>query len=195
MRGTAGVDQPASRDVWTVPNLISAIRILTIPLVWWLIVRASTTTEGVVLFIAVVSTDWIDGLIARRTGRVSEVGKVLDPVADRLAIAAGLVALVIRGIFPVWAAGLVLARDMAVLLAGTVLLARWSIRLDVRVLGKVATFMVMGAIAAVAWGNLDLPLGAAILPAGWAVFAVGIVAYYVTAVLYVFDLREAIARS
>ena len=55
-------------------------------------------------FGVVVATDWVDGTIARRTGQVSELGKVLDPVADRLAIAAGLIALVVRGAFPLWAA-------------------------------------------------------------------------------------------
>ena len=66
----------------------------------------------------VVATDWVDGTIARRTGQVSELGKVLDPVADRLAIAAGLIALVVRGAFPLWAAALILVRDVAVLVAG-----------------------------------------------------------------------------
>ena len=66
------------------------------------------------------STDWV----ARRTGQVSELGKVLDPVADRLAIASGLIALVIRGAFPLWAALLILVRDAAVLIVGAVVLRR-----------------------------------------------------------------------
>ena len=55
----------------------------------WLIVDPDTTLAGIVLFGLVVATDWVDGTIARRTGQVSELGKVLDPVADRLAIASG----------------------------------------------------------------------------------------------------------
>ena len=69
-----------------------------------------------------MATDWVDGYVARRTGQVSELGKVLDPVADRLAIAAGLIALVVRGVFPLWAALLILVRDVAVLVAGAALL-------------------------------------------------------------------------
>ena len=70
------------------------------------------------LFGVVVATDWVDGSVARRTGQVSELGKVLDPTADRLAIAAGLIAFVVRGVFPLWAALLILVRDVVVLIAG-----------------------------------------------------------------------------
>ena len=70
------------------------------------------------LFGLVVATDWVDGTIARRTGQVSELGKILDPVADRLAIAAGLIALMVRDVFPVWAGLLILVRDAAVLVVG-----------------------------------------------------------------------------
>ena len=65
-----------------------------------LIVDEDTTASGIVLFVVVVATDWVDGTIACRTGQVTELGKVLDPVADRVAIAAGLVALVVRGVPP-----------------------------------------------------------------------------------------------
>ena len=78
------------------------------------------TTAGLLLFGAVVATDWVDGTIARRTGQVSELGKILDPVADRLAIAAGLIALVVRDVFPVWAALAILVRDVVVLVVGRV---------------------------------------------------------------------------
>ena len=109
---TSGERSPSSR-VLTVPNLISALRIAAIPVFWALIVDEDTSAWGLVLFVVVVATDWVDGTIARRTGQVSELGKVLDPIADRLAIAAGLIALVIRGAFPLWAAALILARDVA----------------------------------------------------------------------------------
>ena len=107
---------PSSR-VLTVPNGISAARIALIPVFVALIIDHDTTTAGLVLFAIVVATDWVDGTIARRTGQVSDVGKILDPVADRLAIAAGLIALVLRGIFPLWAAAAILARDLTVLLS------------------------------------------------------------------------------
>jgi cardiolipin synthase len=190
MKGTAGGSASASTAVLTVPNVISFARILAIPLFWWLLVRPDTTTAGLIVFIAVVSTDWVDGYWARRTGRVSELGKVLDPVADRLVIASGLVALVIRGAFPFWAALLILVRDAATLLIGAVLLAGRRIRLDVRFLGKIATFTLMAAIPGIAWGNLGLPLGDVTLATGWVAFVAGTVEYYIAAWLYVADLRR-----
>ena len=142
MKGTA---EPTggSSAVLTVPNLISATRIALIPVFVALIVDPDTTLAGVVLFGLVVATDWVDGTIARRTGQVSELGKILDPVADRLAIAAGLIALMVRDVFPVWAGLLILVRDAAVLVVGLVALRRFHTRLDVRFIGKVATFCLM----------------------------------------------------
>lgn len=190
---TPGDHSPSSR-VLTLPNLISALRIAMIPVFWALIVDDDTTAWGVVLFVAVVATDWVDGTIARRTGQVSELGKVLDPVADRLAVAAGLIALVVRGAFPMWAAALILARDIAVLAGGALLAVKGS-RIDVRWIGKVATFGLMIAIPAVAWGTLGLWPAAAALAIGWPIYAIAVVEYYLAAGAYALDLRRALAAA
>ena len=187
----AGV--PASRRVLTLPNAISAFRIVMIPVFVLLIIDPDTATAGLVLFAAVVATDWVDGTVARRTGQVSELGKVLDPVADRLAIAAGIIALAVAGLFPWWAAALIIGRDLAVLVAGAYALTRRRIRLDVRWVGKVATFSLMVAVPAIAWSALALPLAPAATVIGWAAFAVGIAEYYVAAYVYATDLRAALA--
>ncbi len=181
----------ATSRILTVPNLISFARIALIPGFVILIVNEGTELAGILLFALVAATDWVDGYVARRTGQVSEFGKLLDPTADRLAIAAMLVALVIRGAFPVWAALLIVVRDLLILLAGAVLLLSRGGRIEVRFVGKVATFGLMLGISVVAWGNLDLPLGAAALDIGWAVFCVALVEYYVATALYVGDLRRA----
>jgi cardiolipin synthase len=194
MNRTASDPAPSSR-VATVPNLISAIRIAAIPLFVALIVDPDTTTAGLILFGVVVATDWVDGLVARRTGQVSELGKILDPVADRLAIAAGLIALAIRGAFPWWAAGAILARDAAVLVIGIVVVIRSGIRVEVRWIGKIATFSLMTAIPFVSWGALGLPLAEAATVIGWAAFSVGIVEYYVAAFGYLRDVRRASYRG
>jgi cardiolipin synthase len=197
MAGTVGGAGAAegSSAIATLPNALSLVRILLIPVFVWLIVDRDTTFAGLVLFGAVVATDWVDGALARRTGRVTELGKILDPTADRLAIAAGLIALVVRGAFPLWAALLILVRDGLVLAAAVVLLAGRRLRIDVRRVGKVATFTLMVAIGAVSWGTLGYPFRAGCLVIGWASFAVGIVEYYVAAALYVGDARRALAAS
>ncbi|MFN8232842.1 MAG: CDP-alcohol phosphatidyltransferase family protein [Actinomycetota bacterium] len=194
MDGTSGPASDPSR-VLTVPNLISLIRILLIPVFFVLIVDEDTTTAGLILFACVVATDWVDGLVARRTGQVSEVGRLLDPIADRLAIAAGLIALAVRGVFPVWAAALILVRDVVVMVGGALAMTRRRVRVEVRFVGKLATFSLMVAIPAVAWSELGLPLAPAAAVLGWAAFAVGIVEYYVAAWVYARDIIRATARA
>ena len=184
-----------SRRILTVPNLISFVRIATIPLFFALIVDEDTTKAGLILFGVVAATDWVDGVVARATGQVSEFGKVLDPVADRLAIAAGLIALVIREAFPLWAALLILVRDVAILIAGIVLLVARNARIEVRYLGKVATFGLMMSIGFISWGTLGYAFAPAVLACGWTFYAVAIVEYYVATVMYVGDLRAAWTAS
>jgi cardiolipin synthase len=186
-------ERDLSARVLTIPNVLSFLRIALIPLYVWLILDRDTTFAGLVVFAAVLATDWIDGAVARATGQVTELGKVLDPVSDRLAIGAGLVALVVRGAFPLWAALLVLVRDGVILVAGLILLWRKRVRIEVRYLGKVATFGLALGIGCVAWGTLGYPLSAAFLAFGWISFALAVLESYVAAVLYVGDLRSALA--
>jgi cardiolipin synthase len=189
MKGTAGAGAPASSRVLTIPNVISFVRIAAIPVFWILIVDEDTTALGIIAFSVIVATDWVDGAIARRTGQVSELGKILDPVADRLVIVAGVIALVSRGAFPLWAAVAIVARDVAVLAVGGLLLAGRTIRVDVRWVGKIATFSLMCAIAWISWGTLGFPLAATALVGGWVFFAAGIIESYIAAGVYLRDIR------
>src|SRR3970040_517092 len=84
-----GTSSSSNRRILSVPNLISFARIATIPLFFSLIVDEDTPKAGLILFGVVAATDWVDGVVARATGQVSEFGKVLDPVADRLPLSAG----------------------------------------------------------------------------------------------------------
>ena len=185
---------PASSAVVTVPNILSFARIALIPVFCVLSANERTRLWGILLFAVVVSTDWVDGYVARRTGQVSELGRILDPVADRLAIAAGLLTFAISGIFPFWAALLILVRDVVVLLGGVALLWGREIRVEVRGIGKLATFSLMAAITWIAWGNAGGALGDVLLVGGWLGYAVGIVEYYLAAGLYAIDVRDALAE-
>jgi cardiolipin synthase len=187
---------PARLDrIATVPNLLSLFRILLIPVFVALILHRGTEAAGLLLLGGVVATDWIDGYIARHTGQVSSVGKVLDPVADRLALIAALVAMVARGVFPLWAALLVIVRDGLILLAGLVLLVGLKVRLEVRWIGKAATFGLMCGIPLVAWGNFGLSLHRIALPAGWALFGIGILLYYVATAIYAADVARSVRMA
>jgi cardiolipin synthase len=155
-----------------------------------LLAEEGTRLAGFLLLGLVASTDWVDGMIARRTGQVTELGKLLDPLADRLAMAAAIVTLVAVDLLPVWAAAVVLARDAVVLGAAIWLAATGGPRIDVRPIGKYATFTLMWAIPAIAWGNAGLPLDDLVRVLAWVWFVVGTVEYYVAAVAYAFDLRR-----
>jgi cardiolipin synthase (CMP-forming) len=188
------VDREASTSaVLTIPNVLSFARIATIPALVWAIVHRGTEEVGLLGFAVVASTDWVDGYIARRTRSVSDLGKLLDPVADRLVIVSVLVALVVRGVFPLWAATLIAVRDLALLAVGAVALARRGVRIDVRVVGKAATAALMLGVPLIAWGALDLWLATAATVVGWTSFAVGIVLSYAAAAWYAADLRHALA--
>ncbi len=184
---------PASSAIITVPNILSFARIALIPAFCWLSANERTRLWGILLFAVVVSTDWVDGYVARRTGQVSELGRILDPVADRLAIGAGLLTFAISGIFPFWAALLILVRDVTLLLGGAALLWGRNVRVDVRWIGKIATASLMAAVAWIAWGNAGGPLGEVLLVGGWLAYVVGIAEYYIAAGLYVIDVRDALA--
>lgn len=191
-----GPDRGAFEDrVLTVPNALSFLRIVLIPVFVVLLLHRSTRTAGLLVLSAVVATDWIDGYIARRTGQVSTLGKVLDPLADRLALGAGLIALVIADAFPLWAALVVLIRDGLILVASALVLLAVRIRLEVRRVGKIATLCLMTGIPAVAWSSFGLPLEFPSRVVGWILYGVGAVLYYVAAAYYVSDLRSALRDS
>lgn len=187
----AGGGHPRRR-VLTVPNLLSAVRILLIPAFVLLLADEELRLWGFLLLGVVQSTDWVDGYVARRTGSVTTLGKVLDPVADRLAVAAALITFVVVEIFPLWAAALVLARDGVMTLAVSYLAVR-RIRIEVRWIGKAATFTLMWGIPMVAWGNAGLLLADVVWALGWIWFAVGAVEYYAAAVAYAADIRGALS--
>ena len=181
--------------VLTVPNLLSLARIAAIPPLVWAIVHHGSEAAGLIGFAIVASTDWLDGYIARRTGAVSRLGKLLDPVADRLVVVGVVAALVVRDALPVWAAALVVARDVALLLVGAAALWARGVRIDVRPIGKAATFALMLGIPLIAWGAFDLPLAGAATVGGWAAYAVGIALAYVAAGRYSVDLRRALSAD
>src|SRR6266508_460821 len=184
--------EPGLDRIATVPNLISLTRILLIPVFVSLLLHHGTEAVGLLLLGGVVATDWVDGYVARHTGQVSTLGKVLDPVADRLALAAALVSLVVRDAFPLWAALVVLVRDGLILIAGAFLLVRMKVRLDVRWIGKVATFALMFGIPLIAWGRFRLLFHEVALPVGWVAFVIGAILYYGAGILYGIDIVRAI---
>ncbi len=176
----------------TVPNLLSAARILLIPVFVALIVHEGSELAGMLLLGVVISTDWVDGYVARRTGQVTELGKLLDPLADRLALAAALIAFLVRDALPLWAALAVLVRDAIVLGMAVWLVVTKGPRIEVSRLGKVATFTLMWGLPLVVWGNFGLPFPHLARICGWTFFLTGLAEYWAAAVAYLIELRRAV---
>jgi cardiolipin synthase (CMP-forming) len=184
--GTGGPDGASGRmsAILTAPNVITFTRLLLMPVCAWLLVDGRWAA-GLWLTAVVGSTDWVDGWLARRTGSVSRLGQIMDPLADRLLIASVTIALVIRGVVPLPAVLLLVGRDL-VLLIGFPLLARRGVRPpDVVWVGKAATFVLLFALPTLVVGETGLGLAPTARALGLALLWFGVVLYYVAGAIYV----------
>ncbi|HEX9978690.1 MAG TPA: CDP-alcohol phosphatidyltransferase family protein [Acidimicrobiia bacterium] len=179
--------------IFTIPNAISAVRIALVPVFVWLVFGRDDPTSAGLLIGGIGATDWVDGYLARRLGQVSEVGKVLDPLADRLAVAAAVVAGWVSGALPWPIAVLIAIREVLVAIGATLLAVRAHAKLDVRYIGKLATFVLYFAIPSF---FLYAGTGDAVWRwAGWGLAVPGLALYYVVAALYVGDLRRHLSEA
>jgi cardiolipin synthase len=178
--------EQVSDRILTVPNLVSFVRLAAIPLFWWLLLGADNITAATILFALIATTDWIDGYLARRLHQVSKLGKSLDPVADRLMIASAVVAGLIAEIVPAPIGIALIAREIYMATVTLYVFSRIRATLEVRVLGKWATFLVYSSIA---WFYIAaIPFLEAILtPLAWAAGVIGLVLYWLTAFQYTGD--------
>ena len=128
--------------ILTVPNVLSLVRLLAMPLVWFDI-TGDRPVRALVVLAVLVASDWVDGYVARRFDQVSRLGKVLDPISDRVLIAIVVLALGVAGIVPWWALAAVLLRDVVVAGVGLAVLLRGDEPPAVTRTGKAATFGLM----------------------------------------------------
>lgn len=185
--------EQVSNRILTIPNLISLVRLAAIPVFWWLLLGEDNVTGAALLFALVATTDWVDGYVARRLHQVSKLGKSLDPVADRLMIASAVVAGLIAGIVPSWIGVTLIAREVYMAVITLFLFVRGAGVLDVRWLGKLATFLVYSSIG---WFYLAaIPFLATLLTTlAWISGVIGLALYWVTAFQYTGD-AVAVARE
>lgn len=172
------------RGVWTIPNAISVARLACVPLFLWLLMAEDRLVAAGVLLAVLGATDWVDGWIARHFDQGSEVGKVLDPVADRVLLIAAAVALLVEGIVPVWVGVLVLGREAVISAATLALAAAGARRIDVQWAGKAGTLALMFALPGfVILDALDPGAGRTVLAVVTWTFTIGglILSYYAAA--------------
>jgi len=180
--------------ILTIPNVLSFLRLLGVPLFLWLVLVPEADGWAFVLLVVSGVTDWLDGAIARATGQISRLGQLLDPLADRLYIAATLVGLAIRGIIPWWLVVVLLSRDLVLAVVLALLKRRGITGLPVHFLGKAATFCLL-------WGFPMLLLGAGATgttftlaevarDVGWAFAIWGTALYWWAGILYLEQARR-----
>ena len=120
------------------------MRLLCVPLFLWLLFGPPKDRYHAALLLGGLGiTDWVDGYLARHLGQVSELGKVLDPAADRLLLGVGVVAILIDGSVPLVIAIIVLVREVLVAGAAVALAVAGARRIDVQWAGKAGTFGLM----------------------------------------------------
>jgi cardiolipin synthase len=171
--------------VWTVPNIISMVRLAGVPLFLWLVLGPEEDAWALVLLMVAGVTDWLDGWLARRLDQFSALGEILDPVADRLYILAVVVGLYLRDIIPWWVA---LALPLRLWGLVPFLRTRGFSALPVHYLGKAATFNLLYAFPLLLLGE-----GTGVVPTlarvfGWAFAWWGIGLYWWAGVLYAWQV-------
>ncbi len=170
---------------FTVPNLISFGRLCCLPWFVWLLFGAEDRWGAALLIGVLGATDWVDGFIARRFNQVSELGKILDPTADRLLLLVALAALIVDGSLPLWVAVLALVREGAVAIAALVLAAAGARKIEVTWWGKTGTFLMMFAVPSFLAGASDIAASEVFGVLGWVFVAAGLPIHYWSAVGYV----------
>jgi cardiolipin synthase len=177
--------------VFTLPNLVSFIRLLLVPVFLWLLFGRDDVAGAGWLLGFIGATDWIDGYLARRLDQVSKVGEFLDPLADRLAVASAVVGGLIAGVLEPWFAWAIIVREGLIAVGALVLGTRAGAKLTVRRIGKLATLMLYAAIA---WLYVGIGAGWRWLEVtAWIVGVPGLLLYWVVGFQYFADARKILA--
>jgi cardiolipin synthase len=173
-----------SDRVVTVPNALSVLRLLLIPVfVWLLLGLDSPGWAFAVLFVSGLS-DWLDGKLARWLNQSSKLGVLLDPAADRIYVLVIPIVFGIKGYVPWWIIGIVVARDVLLFATMPLLSRRGLTALPTLYIGKAATFALMSAFPWLLAGQLDSVVGTVAYPIGWAFLIWGVGLYVWSLILY-----------
>jgi cardiolipin synthase (CMP-forming) len=177
------VPPAVSSRVLTVPNVLSFVRLLLIPVFLVLLITEQYLGALVTLVVSSI-TDFVDGYVARHFNQVSRLGQLLDPAADRLFIFSTLVGLAIRGFLPWWLVGVIVARDVLLLVLGVILAQHRYGPLPVHHLGKMGTFALLVAMPVLVLGAAFPVLDAWAEPIGWACALWGVFLYWWAGIAY-----------
>jgi cardiolipin synthase len=181
----AGVTTVSSRIV-TVPNVLSSFRLLLIP-VFLVLLLTHEYLMALITLVVSSATDFVDGFVARKFNQVSRVGQLLDPAADRLFIFSTLIGLAWGGFVPWWLAGVIIARDLLLLILGVVLANNGYGPLPVHHLGKMGTFGLLVAMPLLVLAATFPVIDQFANPLGWAAALWVVFLYWWAGIVYVLE--------
>jgi cardiolipin synthase len=187
---------PGEDRILTIPNIVTVVRLACVPLFLWLLFGRENRAAAAYLLGALGATDWVDGYVARHFDQVSTLGKVLDPVADRILLGVGIVAILVDGSVPAWIAWVVIVREVTISIATVGLAAAGARRIDVQWAGKAGTLALMCAFPLFLGSHAD-NLGWEDLAGAlaWIFVIPGLVLAWYAAITYVPRARVALAEG
>lgn len=170
--------------MWTIPNAVSVLRLIGIPIFLWLLLGARNDVAAFLVLVIAGATDWVDGYLARKLDQQSELGVLLDPLVDRLYILATLIGLLLRDLIPLWVVLIVVGRDVALIVLLPLLRRSGRIALPVTYVGKTGTFALLWGFPILVLQTLPWPWGSVIGAIGWAFVMWGAFLYWWSGVRY-----------
>jgi len=169
VQGASEKRDETSRDrVWTIPNAISASRLIGIPIFLWLVLVEQADVWAFVVLVVAGASDWVDGYLARRLNQQSRLGEILDPLVDRLYILATLIGLALRDVIGWWLVAALLGRDLLLVILLPWLRRSGRIALPVTFVGKAGTFALLWGFPLLLLGSLPGEWGEVAATFGWA---------------------------
>ncbi|ANY10427.1 CDP-diacylglycerol--glycerol-3-phosphate 3-phosphatidyltransferase [Pseudonocardia sp. HH130630-07] len=193
MHDVAGPPTPGDR-LWTVPNALSMLRLLGVPLFLWLMLGPEADAWAVAVLAIGGFTDWLDGKLARVLDQYSRFGAMLDPAVDRLYILAALVGLAFRDLVPWWAVGALIARDVLLAACVFVMRRRGYGPFEVVYVGKAATFVLLYAFPLLLLGDGTAPAETVVAVVAHAFVIWGVALYLWSGALYLAQFVLALRR-
>jgi cardiolipin synthase len=186
-------ESPEGLDrVFTAPNVITLVRLLCLPVFIWLLFGVHRQTAAAVLLAVLGATDWIDGFVARRYHQVSTLGKVLDPVADRLLLGTAVISIIVHGAVPLWFGLATVARELLVSAMVLLLASLGAARIDVLWVGKAGTFGLMFAYPAFLLGHGTAGWQDPVRICAWIAGITGLALAWIAAFSYLAPARRAL---
>lgn len=170
--------------IWTVPNLLSVLRLIGVPYFLWLIIDQANFKLAIVVLLASGATDWLDGYAARKLNQQTRLGELLDPLVDRLYIGAAVLALVIKQELSVVVLVVLLSRDFLMAILLSALKRKGYTGFPVHFIGKAATMNLLWAFPLILLGTFDSNIGRISHLIASAFLIWGLALYWYAGILY-----------